>query len=93
VRLCPGSAAAIEFAAELKTYLRCQDAIYFARISACGGGWTGGVSDGLFGVTSGTFSGLMTEQLVTDRYGHLFKSDDHKAAMDAIAENFIISGG
>jgi hypothetical protein len=52
--------------------------LIFARISASGGGWTGGVSDGLFGVSSGTFSGLMTEQLVTDRYGHQFKSDDHK---------------
>jgi len=26
-----------------------------------------------------------------DRYGHLFKSDDHKRAMDAIAKN--IFGG
>jgi integrase len=40
-----------------------------------------------------TFAGHSSLQVTMDRYGHLFKSDDHKAAMDAIAENFINSVG
>jgi integrase len=33
-----------------------------------------------------TFAGHSSLQMTMDRYGHLFKSDDHKKAMDAIAE-------
>jgi integrase len=32
-----------------------------------------------------TFAGHSNLQVTMDRYGHLFKSDDHKKAMDAIA--------
>jgi integrase len=32
-----------------------------------------------------TFAGHSSLQVTMDRYGHLFKSDDHKRAMDAIA--------
>jgi len=32
-----------------------------------------------------TFAGHSSLQVTMDRYGHLFKSDDHKKAMDAIA--------
>lgn len=32
-----------------------------------------------------TFAGHSSLQVTMDRYGHLFPSDDHKAAMDAIA--------
>lgn len=32
-----------------------------------------------------TFAGHSSLQVTMDRYGHLFKSDDHRAAMDAIA--------
>jgi hypothetical protein len=31
-----------------------------------------------------TFAGHSSLQVTMDRYGHLFKSDDHKKAMDAI---------
>jgi len=31
-----------------------------------------------------TFAGHSSLQVTMDRYGHLFPSDDHKAAMDAI---------
>jgi integrase len=40
-----------------------------------------------------TFAGHSSLQVTMDRYGHLFKSDNHKAAMNAIAENFINSEG
>ena len=33
----------------------------------------------------GTIAGHSSLQVTMDRYGHLFPSDDHKAAMDAIA--------
>ena len=32
-----------------------------------------------------TFAGHSSLQVTMDRYGHLFKSDHHKKAMDAIA--------
>jgi hypothetical protein len=32
-----------------------------------------------------TFAGHSSLQVTMDRCGHLFKSDDHKKAMDAIA--------
>lgn len=34
-----------------------------------------------------TFAGHSSLQVTMDRYGHLFKSDDHKKAMDAIASD------
>jgi integrase len=34
-----------------------------------------------------TFAGHSSLQVTMDRYGHLFKSDDHKKAMDAIADD------
>ena len=39
-----------------------------------------------------TFAGHSSLQVTMDRYGHLFKSDDHKAAMDAISESLFNSG-
>jgi integrase len=36
-----------------------------------------------------TFAGHSSLQVTMDRYGHLFKSDDHKAAMDAIAKGLL----
>lgn len=39
-----------------------------------------------------TFAGHSSLQVTMDRYGHLFKSDDHKAAMNAIAESLLESG-
>ena len=35
--------------------------------------------------TSKTFAGHGSLAVTMDRYGHLFPSDDHKRAMDAIA--------
>jgi integrase len=40
---------------------------------------------GLAPKTVQTFAGHSSLQVTMDRYGHLFPSDDHKAAMDAIA--------
>jgi integrase len=34
-----------------------------------------------------TFAGHSSLQVTMDRYGHLFKSDDHRKAMDAIADD------
>jgi integrase len=34
-----------------------------------------------------TFTGHSSLQVTMDRYGHLFQSDDHKKAMDAIASD------
>jgi hypothetical protein len=34
-----------------------------------------------------TFAGHSSLQVTMDPYGHLFKSDDHKKTMDAIAED------
>jgi integrase len=36
-----------------------------------------------------TFAGHSSLQVTMDRYGHLFKSDDHKKAMDAIAKGLL----
>jgi integrase len=38
-----------------------------------------------------TFAGHSSLQVTMDRYGHIFKSDDHKAAMNAIAESIFNS--
>ena len=44
------------------------------------------IEAGLSPKTVQTFAGHSSLQVTMDRYGHLFKSDDHKRAMDAIAE-------
>jgi integrase len=36
-----------------------------------------------------TFAGHSSLQVTMDRYGHLFKSDDHKKAMDSIAADLL----
>jgi integrase len=38
-----------------------------------------------------TFAGHSSLQVTMDRYGHLFKSDDHKKAMDTIAAEMLVS--
>lgn len=43
------------------------------------------IEAGLAPKTIQTFAGHNSLQVTMDRYGHLFPSDDHKAAMDAIA--------
>ncbi|MGY8666199.1 site-specific integrase [Bradyrhizobium sp. UFLA05-109] len=43
------------------------------------------IDAGLKPKTVQTFAGHSSLQVTMDRYGHLFKSDDHKEAMDAIA--------
>lgn len=43
------------------------------------------IDAGLKPKTVQTFAGHSSLQVTMDRYGHLFKSDDHKDAMDAIA--------
>ena len=43
------------------------------------------IDAGLTPKTVQTFAGHSSLQVTMDRYGHLFKSDDHKKAMDAIA--------
>jgi integrase len=43
------------------------------------------IEAGLTPKTIQTFAGHSSLQVTMDRYGHLFPSDDHKAAMDAIA--------
>jgi integrase len=40
---------------------------------------------GLDPKTVQTFAGHSSLQVTMDRYGHLFKSEDHKRAMDTIA--------
>jgi integrase len=45
------------------------------------------IEAGLSPKTVQTFAGHSSLQVTMDRYGHLFKSDDHKKAMDAIAED------
>lgn len=45
------------------------------------------IEAGLSPKTVQTFAGHSSLQVTMDRYGHLFKSDDHKRAMDAIAED------
>ena len=44
------------------------------------------IEAGLSPKTVQTFAGHSSLQMTMDRYGHLFKSDDHKRAMDAIAK-------
>lgn len=44
------------------------------------------IEAGLAPKTIQTFAGHSSLQVTMDRYGHLFKSDDHKAAMDVIAD-------
>lgn len=44
------------------------------------------IEAGLSPKTVQTFAGHSSLQVTMDRYGHLFKSDDHRKAMDAIAE-------
>jgi integrase len=45
------------------------------------------IEAGLSPKTVQTFAGHSSLQVTMDRYGHLFKSDDHKKAMDAIADD------
>lgn len=45
------------------------------------------IEAGLAPKTVQTFAGHSSLAVTMDRYGHLFKSDDHKSAMDAIARN------
>jgi integrase len=49
------------------------------------------IEAGLAPKTVQTFAGHSTLAVTMDRYGHLFKSDDHKAAMDEIART--VEGG
>jgi integrase len=46
------------------------------------------IDAGLKPKTIQTFAGHATLAITMDRYGHLFKSDEHKAAMDDIARQF-----
>jgi len=45
------------------------------------------IEAGLSPKTVQTFAGHSSLQVTMDRYGHMFKSDDHKKAMDAIASD------
>jgi integrase len=47
------------------------------------------IEAGLAPKTVQTFAGHSSLQVTMDRYGHMFKSDDHKMAMDAIAKGLI----
>jgi len=47
------------------------------------------IEAGLSPKTVQTFAGHSSLQVTMDRYGHLFKSDDHKRAMDAIAADML----
>ena len=49
------------------------------------------IEAGLSPKTVQTFAGHSSLQVTMDRYGHMFKSDDHGAAMDAIAESVLNS--
>lgn len=48
------------------------------------------IEAGLSPKTIQTFAGHSSLQVTMDRYGHLFKSDDHKKAMDEIAKYFLV---
>jgi integrase len=48
------------------------------------------IEAGLSPKTVQTFAGHSSLQVTMDRYGHLFKSDDHKRAMDAIATEVLV---
>ena len=50
------------------------------------------IEAGLAPKTIQTFAGHSSLSVTMDRYGHLFPSDDHKAAMDAIAEELMMCG-
>jgi integrase len=43
------------------------------------------IEAGMAPKTVQTFAGHSSLQVTMDRYGHLFRSDDHKLAMDGIA--------
>lgn len=47
------------------------------------------IEAGLAPKTVQTFAGHSSLQITMDRYGHLFRSDDHRAAMDTIAKGLI----
>lgn len=47
------------------------------------------IEAGLSPKTVQTFAGHSSLQVTMDRYGHLFKSDDHKKAMEAIAARLL----
>jgi len=47
------------------------------------------IEAGLSPKTVQTFAGHSSLQMTMDRYGHLFKSDDHRLAMDAIAKQML----
>lgn len=49
------------------------------------------IEAGLSPKTVQTFAGHRSLQVTMDRYGHMFKSDDHRAAMDTIAESVLDS--
>jgi integrase len=44
---------------------------------------------GLSPKTVHTFAGHSSLQVTMDRYGHLFQSEDHKRAMEAIAAQML----
>jgi integrase len=50
------------------------------------------IDAGLAPKTVQTFAGHSTLAMTMDRYGHLFRSDDHKTAMDAIAREIVPNG-
>jgi integrase len=50
------------------------------------------IDAGLKPKTIQTFAGHATLAITMDRYGHLFKSDAHKEAMDDIAAEFVLTG-
>jgi integrase len=47
------------------------------------------IEAGLAPKTVQTFAGHASLQITMDRYGHLFPSDDHRKAMDAIAKGLL----
>jgi integrase len=47
------------------------------------------IESGLSLKTVSTFAGHAQIQITANRYGHLFKSDDHRTAMDAIAKGLL----
>jgi integrase len=47
------------------------------------------IEAGLSPKTVQTFAGHSSLQMTMDRYGHMFKSDDHRLAMDAIAKQML----
>jgi integrase len=50
------------------------------------------IDAGLKPKTIQTFAGHATLAITMDRYGHLFKSEEHKEAMDEIAREFAGNG-